>query len=388
MRPSAAMRIACSVASAVMRSCGSAGQTLCASSITISTGERSSRRSHSRPSTAAAVSDCSVRVGSDPRSTTSPRRPVSRAASSVEPASPRAHTPSRSIPRLRTRSAELLRVRAVRGEEGLQRERALGGQDLVERRVLLEVGDRVQPQQRRLGRGLEVAEAQPQPIAALRAGAVHVEEARDAAVAARQPRRHVAAHLAEPDVVGVGVEHDDAQRRLQQQPLEQHAERVRLARARLPAQERVAVEPGGVERQRHAGDERELAGVELRAARRAALEPRGDLRGLGRADRAVVERRAVALEQRPGAEREPERQAGRRDRAVVAFERELGGLARRGLETLHLPEQGAAAPSRSRRSRRPGARGRAARHWNENARPSIDPASGSTDSSSSRRSAR
>ena len=69
----------------------------------------------------------------------------------------------------------------------------------------------------------------------------------------------VHARLAEAHEVGVRVEQHEPQVSLDQEPLEEHAERVRLARARLPAEEGVAAEATGVEPERHPGGERESA---------------------------------------------------------------------------------------------------------------------------------
>jgi hypothetical protein len=93
LRPSAAIRIAYPAATATTGSGGSAGQTLCASSITIRTGLRSWRRRHRSPSTAAAIRDCSSRVGGEPRSMTTQRMSWSCTASRTEPVSPGAQLP-------------------------------------------------------------------------------------------------------------------------------------------------------------------------------------------------------------------------------------------------------------------------------------------------------
>ena len=102
--------------------------------------------------------------------------------------------------------------------------------------------------------------------------------------------------LAEPDVVGVRVEDDKAKVRLDEQPLQHEPERIRLAGARLAAQKRVTVEPAGVERRRHAGRKQQLADRAARSRRPNRLQPLGHLGGLGWACERVVERLAVAVE--------------------------------------------------------------------------------------------
>ena len=75
LRPSPAIRTACSVAIAVSGSSGTCGHTLWASSITIRIGSRAARRLQSAASTASAATACSARVPSEPRSTTTQRGP-------------------------------------------------------------------------------------------------------------------------------------------------------------------------------------------------------------------------------------------------------------------------------------------------------------------------
>jgi hypothetical protein len=84
-----------------------------------------------------------------------------------------------------------------------------------------------------------------------------------------------------------------------------------------------------VERERDARRERELADRQPRAAGRAALQPRGDLRRLGRPHQRVVERRGGAVEHHaaPAAGADRHRRAAR-----VGLELELGTLDRHRLE--------------------------------------------------------
>jgi hypothetical protein len=67
------------------------------------------------------------------------------------------------------------------------------------------------------------------------------------------------ADVGEADEVGVGVEDDEAQAGLEQQPLDQDAECVGLAGAGLPAEEGVAVEPAGVQPECDGGRQAQLA---------------------------------------------------------------------------------------------------------------------------------
>ena len=240
--------------------------------MTIRTGSRSSRRCHRRPRTASAASACSSRVPSEPRSTTTQRAAGSSITSSERARPAGAPTaPKRSTPRLRARSAR--RCASGRGDAS-SASTVGGGPRRAARRAPRA------PRGRRSGRGAAARLARP--ARAPRAGAAAAarpparpectdDAARRAAVALRPSRRRRPSRtVRQPDEVGVGIEHDDPQLRLEQQLLEDHAERVRLAGARLPAQERVAVEPAGVERARHVRRERELADLQRRARGRAA----------------------------------------------------------------------------------------------------------------------
>ena len=340
MRPSAAIRTACAAASAVSGSSGSAGQTLCASSITISTGSRCSRRSHSAPSTAPATTDCSSRVASEPRSTTTQRAPASSTSSSTVVGASRAHTPSLSTPRLR--AARRQRPVAVerRTSFATQRRGQLG--------VLVAVGDRVEPQQRRLRDRARAAKRSRRP--------------RLGHAARRRPPRGSGRALA-PSLLSrtwprrtkseFGSRITTRRLGVHQQPLEHHAERVRLAGAGLAAQERVPVEAARVERARHAGRERQLADAELRASGPRAVQPGADLVRYRRADQDVVERRAVAVDDQALAARVADRRprCGRRGRSRSA------STALAHLQRQHLAEP---VVAEQRRSRRDAAAGRAA----------------------------
>ena len=160
-------------------------------------------------------------------------------------------------------------------------------------------------------------------------------------------------------------------------------ERVRLARARLAAEEGVPVEPAGVERGGDAGRERELA--DRRVARAPALDashapPRRARRAHGASWNGRPSRRA----------RCPRRVAWRMHGIRVA-----AGRRRRRVEvgrSLAPARAPATCPSRARRRRlehdvaaEPAARARAARPGARSAVPSIDVASGRIDSSMFRR---
>ena len=97
--------------------------------------------------------------------------------------------------------------------------------EAVQLGVFVAVGDRVEPQRRSLQAGAELGEAQPEPLAAAPDG----DAVAQAGKTCRRVLFGIRPQLAEPDEVRVRVEHDHPQRRLQQQPLEHDAERVRLA---------------------------------------------------------------------------------------------------------------------------------------------------------------
>ena len=140
-------------------------------------------------------------------------------------------------------------------------------EQLEQRRVLVAVAQRVEADRRGPPGLVEVGEAQLE-AALVGAGPQHAH-AGDALRIARGLRgRGAGPRFAQPDEVGVGVEHDDLEPGLQQQPLEDQAERVGLAGAGLPAEEGVAVEAAGVDPGGHAGCEQHLADRQLGAARR------------------------------------------------------------------------------------------------------------------------
>ena len=158
MRPSAAIRTACSVTSAVTGSSGFCGQTLCASSITTSTGSRSARRRQSVASTASAATACSSRVDREPRSTT--RQRASRRSTSLtsDPGRPRAHSCQPDTPRF----SALRRSARACGESDVasssKAATSTPAEQLVHERELLPVGHRVERQRGRSGARVELVE--------------------------------------------------------------------------------------------------------------------------------------------------------------------------------------------------------------------------------------
>ena len=130
--------------------------------------------------------------------------------------------------------------------------------------------------------------------------------------------------LAQTDEVGVGIEHDDSQVRVEDQALEDGAEGVRLAGSGLAAEERVPVEPARVQRDAQLGLEQHRSDVEPRTGR-AALDqvPFDDVRRRT-CDRHVVERRRLRVQHHAASpnDRDPDiRRARARKRR-----RELGAL--------------------------------------------------------------
>ena len=185
------MRTACSVASAVSRPSGSAGQTLCASSMTTSTGARSARCSQSRASTASA--DERLLLARLPASR-GRRRGSARSGRSppaaIEPSLPRDQTSHSSTPRfwaLATRRRPLLRPAKSPASGDDRRLPLVQGAD--ERAVLLTVGDGVEPQHGRLRRGVELREGAAAAALAARADADDVLHRRRSARRALRRRR-------------------------------------------------------------------------------------------------------------------------------------------------------------------------------------------------------
>ena len=302
MRPSAAILIAVSVARNCSPPSGSCGQTLCASSITTSSGRRSARRSHSRERTAWATSVFSIGVPSVPMSTTRQRQssPVEilehRACLLPGPDAEAvdaevAHPPDQPVETLARGG------RVARGER-LEGRRAgpfvEGAEQLV---VLVRVADRVELQDGGVGGAVELREAEPEPVVARCGGRADEDRRRQLGEPRGTGRIGVGPRFAEADEVGVRIDHDHAQLGLEQELLEHDAERVRLARAGLSAEERVPVEAGRVDPRRHRvvtarehGADHELGGVASRPGQLRDLEAGRVL------DLRIDERSAVAGE--------------------------------------------------------------------------------------------
>ena len=230
----------------------------------------------------------------------------------------------------------------------------------VELGVLLAVDHRVEPQHRRQRLAAELAEAAGR--GAVRAvSAADVDPGRERPPARRGRVVDAGAHLAQAGHVGVRVEDHDRQARLEQQLLEHDAERVGLAGAGLAAEERVTVEAAGVERERHAGRQPQLADRQLRAPAGALPQPGGDLVRRRGADRGVVERRAVAGQDHALAARRADRQPAAHRRPAAASPPSPPRRRRPARAAATAPGRGASCRrARGSRSRRAAARGPAA----------------------------
>jgi hypothetical protein len=328
---------------------------------------------HRSPSTAAAIRDCSSRAGSEPRSMTTQRVPSSCTVSRTEQVSPGAHTVKRSTPRLRRRrargrvsgpalpgsasSAELSGCASNPASVAYFSRSAIG----------------VQPEHGRLRRRIDLGRVDSQPPVPRGIGR------KDGDAVPYRSQAHE---------VRVRIEDDQAQVRLGQQTLEDHSERVGLARPRLTAQERVPVEAVGVRQAGHVGDRRQFTQPQLRAGPRAALEPCSHLRPTGRTDRHVVERHEVAVEDDTFAARIPDQHLRPVPLGAVGgcwqhqFGAQLVEVKRdelaeaRGAAGLEYDVAAGLQP--------PAVQG----GLKENRRPSTEVASGRTDASSSRRASR
>jgi hypothetical protein len=129
-------------------------------------------------------------------------------------------------------------------------------------------------------------------------------------VAPGQDRVGVRAQLAQTDEVGVRIEHDHPQVRLDQQPLQDDPERVGLARTRLAAQEGVPAEAPGIGQARHPAGQGQVAQPQHRGGLGVALLPGLHLRLGGDPDQRVMERSQVALDDDAFAARIPEMDLG------------------------------------------------------------------------------
>ena len=162
----------------------------------------------------------------------------------------------------------------VTAGQRLQRDRVRVREQGGQRGVFLPVGDRIQAERSRLDRRVDLGRVDPQPALSRRSRGIDRDPPGRVGVTSRLRRVGIRAHLAQAHEIGVRIEDDQAQVRLAQQPLEDHAERVGLPRPGLTAEEGVPVEAPGVGQTGHAGGQGELAQRQLRAATGAALLPR------------------------------------------------------------------------------------------------------------------
>ena len=144
--------------------------------------------------------------------------------------------------------------------------------------------------------------------------------------------------LTQPREVGVRVEHDELQVGLEQQPLEHDAEGIRLAGARLAAQEGVAPETARIEEERHARSKQQLAYLEPGPPRGRFLEVVAHLVGRRRPHRSVVEGRAVPAQDTAFPFRATDHDVGAVRSSIAAGHGELGPLVPAQLEGHDLAE--------------------------------------------------
>ena len=252
-------------------------------------------------------------------------------SSTSDPSLPRAHSCQFGTPRF-----SALR-RSARACGSVRRRQLFEGdafaEQLVDERELLAIGHRIERKRGRAGVWVELVESEVKALA----GAPHDDAFRGVGVARGELRVGRCPLLAEPDVVGVRVEDDEAKVGLHEQPFQHQPERVRLPGARLAAQERVPVEAAGVERRRHAGLEQELADRQRRSRRPNRRQPLGHLGGLGGTRERIVERLAVAVEDDAlAADRAQHHPSSQLQRPVAA--RDLGAIDSSQLERHDLAE--------------------------------------------------
>ncbi len=146
--------------------------------------------------------------------------------------------------------------------------------------VLDGIADRVELEDASVRGAVELREANPEPALPLRRRRANEDRGRERSESCCERGVGAGARLTQAHEIGVGVDHDDPQLGVEQKLLEDDAKRVRLARARLPAEERMPIEAAGVDPCGHrlvpAGEHR--PDHELRACRGAvatAPRPRG-----------------------------------------------------------------------------------------------------------------
>ena len=205
-------------------------------------------------------------------------------------------------------------------------------EQLVHERELLPVGHRVERQRGRSGARVELVERDEEPVSGADDDAL-----RCVRVARGELSVSLGPLLAEPDVVGVGIEDDQTEVGLDEEPLQHEAERVGLSGARLATEECVAVEPARIERRWHARRQQELTDRQRRPRRANRREPGRDVRGIRRACQCIVKRPPVAFEDNSLASNGPKCHPGAQLDAFVAA-RHLRTVDACQLERYHLAE--------------------------------------------------
>ena len=130
-------------------------------------------------------------------------------------------------------------------------------EQLVHERELLPVGHRVERQRGRSGARVELVERDEQPVTGADDDAL-----RCVRVARGELSVSLGPLLAEPDVVGVGIEDDQTEVGLDEEPLQHEAERGGISSPTGP-EECVTVEPAPIERRWHARRQQKLTDRQL-----------------------------------------------------------------------------------------------------------------------------
>src|SRR4051812_44953325 len=138
-----------------------------------------------------------------------------------------------------------------------------------------------------------------EPFGARRTAAADDDAFGRAPVAVGNVAVHAVAKRPDADEIGVRIEDDDPERGLEEELLEDGAERVALPRAGLPAEERVPVEAARVEEEAHSVLVGELADVEAGPLGPRLFQPCRHARFVGPADRHIMERGDTAFEEHP-----------------------------------------------------------------------------------------
>ena len=188
MRPSAAIRTTVSAASAVSGSSGRPGQTLCASSITISIGTRRARAAPQPPEHRRGRERLLLARRERAEVHDQAARPVLLQRVEHRPGLAARPDPVLVQPEVADPRAEPPRLGPVARQQRLQRRRPLLREHRGQLGVLVAVGDRVEPQQRGLGVGPELAQREPQPLVGAGSRRVDLDAAGDLAIALGQRR--------------------------------------------------------------------------------------------------------------------------------------------------------------------------------------------------------